>query len=156
FLMRVLKFAALLCAAAAFAQSAPPELKYAVILTRHGVRSPTWTLERLNQYSASPWPDFGVAPGDLTPRGRELMKKMGAWYAEWLHRPAGCAAAKRVSIWSDTGQRATETAKALAEGMLPGCATEIHTVPEALFNGGESQHALAAVAGRIGPELDVL
>src|SRR5262247_2600365 len=52
------------------------ELKYAIIVIRHGVRSPTWTRDRLNQYSAAPWPDWAVPPGNLTAHGRRLMKIM--------------------------------------------------------------------------------
>ncbi len=32
--------------------AAVPKLRFAVILTRHGVRSPTWTLADLNTYSS--------------------------------------------------------------------------------------------------------
>src|SRR5262245_63743697 len=45
---------------------APLQLKFALLVTRHGVRSPTWMPDRLNQYSAEPWPDWGVSPGNLT------------------------------------------------------------------------------------------
>ena len=34
----------------------PPHLRYVVIISRHGVRSPTWNSARLNQYAAEPWP----------------------------------------------------------------------------------------------------
>src|SRR6476469_2583659 len=74
---RLIAAAALICGLtlAAAPQARPAlQLKSAVILTRHGVRAPTWTPDRLNQYSVEPWPDFGVPPGNLTPRGRELMK----------------------------------------------------------------------------------
>ena len=75
--------------------AAPPQLRYVVIITRHGVRSPTWTNDRLNQYSAEPWPDWGVPPGYLTPHGRALMQLMGAYYRDWLLSqrlltPQGC------------------------------------------------------------------
>src|SRR5262245_29159490 len=58
------------------------ELMQVVIVTRHGVRAPTWTPDRLQEYSISPWADFEVPPGHLTPRGRELMKIMGQFYRE--------------------------------------------------------------------------
>ncbi len=60
------------------------QLKYAVIVSRHGVRSPTWETARLNQYSAEPWPDWDVPPGNLTAHGRTLIQLMGAYYREWL------------------------------------------------------------------------
>ena len=74
--------ATILVASSAFA--APPELKYVVIVSRHGVRSPTWEPARLNQYSAEPWPSWNVSPGDLTVRGRTLIKLMGSYYRDWL------------------------------------------------------------------------
>src|SRR5579885_3502810 len=72
--------------AAASGVCGPLQLKYVVIVTRHGVRSPTWDADRMNQYSTQPWPDWGVAPGCLTPHGRALMKLMGAYYREWFSK----------------------------------------------------------------------
>jgi len=115
--------------------AAPPQLRYVVIITRHGVRSPTWPLERLAPYAAEPWPDWGVPPGYLTPHGRALMLILGNYYREWLTAehvlsPSGCGDAGRVYIHADIEQRTLETGRALAESLLPGCAIPIHSVPE--------------------------
>jgi len=48
-------------------------LKMVIIVTRHGVRSPTGGKTQLNQYSSQPWPEWDVAPGYLTPQGARLM-----------------------------------------------------------------------------------
>src|SRR5215470_14701574 len=100
--------------------AAPAHLKYAIIVTRHGVRSPTWTADRLNQYSAQPWPDWEVPPGNLTTHGRLLMQLMGTYYrehfiAEGLIGRTGCTDTDRTFIWADTDQRTLETARALSE-----------------------------------------
>jgi 4-phytase/acid phosphatase len=113
----------------------PPQLRYVVIISRHGVRSPTWNSERLNRYSAQPWPEWGVPPGNLTPHGRALMKLMGAYYREWLSgerllSQEGCGDVGRVFIHADTDQRTIETGRALAETLLPGCPVAVHSVPE--------------------------
>ena len=112
--------------------AAAPRLKFVVILTRHGVRAPTWETSRLNQYSAQPWPDWGVPPAYLTPRGRTLMTLMGGYYGEWLAREQiidrrSCASASQIYIWADTDQRTLETGRALAEGLLPACETRVHS-----------------------------
>lgn len=60
------------------------ELQYVVLVTRHGVRAPTWTNEQLNEYSAEPWPDWDVKPGELTGHGRLLMKLFGAYYRAYF------------------------------------------------------------------------
>ena len=148
------------------------ELRYAVIMTRHGVRSPTWTNERLNAYSSAPWPDFGVPPGNLTPHGRALMKMMGEFYRRFLSGKglkglSGCVESRRLFTWADKDQRTLETARALADGMLPGCSVPIHSVegngPDPVFDLVEAgsverdpKLAMAAVSGRIGPKLDAL
>jgi 4-phytase/acid phosphatase len=89
---------------------------------------------------------------------------MGGFYREYfsalLARP-GCAS--KVYFRADSAQRTLETARALAEGMMPGCKVEIHANPQdvrdTLFDGTEAgpakldpKLALAAVAGRLGPE----
>src|SRR5215472_6941712 len=112
-LKRFLIYALLTMPAALQAQMS---LKYAVIVSRHGVRSPTQANEQLSQYTADPWPDWGVAPGELTPHGRDLMKVFGAYDRDWfasrgLLPAAGCDAAKTVAFYADNGQRTVETAK---------------------------------------------
>ncbi len=77
----------LLFAAAEPAQESrahPPELKFALIFSRHGVRSPIWTNEQLNQYSAEAWPKWDVPPGKLTPHGEKLMRLFGAYDRAYL------------------------------------------------------------------------
>jgi 4-phytase/acid phosphatase len=153
--------------ATAQAQQAKPsdQLKYVIIVTRNGVRSPTWTVERLNQYSAAPWPDWSVPPGNLTPHGRRLMKIMGGFYRDYfgakgLLDDANCT---RTYFRADSDQRTLETARALAEGILPGCEVPIHSVTDGtvdpLFDPIEAgvvkpdpQLGLAAVSGRVGPQ----
>lgn len=137
-LRTVLLFVAAWVAGACIVCAGPatlPQLRYVVIITRHGVRSPTWPNDRLNQYSAEPWPDWGVPPGYLTPHGRALMQLMGAYYRDWLLSqhlltPQGCADAGRIFIHADTDQRTLETGRALAETLLPGCSIAVHSVPE--------------------------
>jgi len=106
--------------------AADSQLKYVVILTRHGVRSPTWDAAQLHQYSAEPWPDWGVPPGNLTPHGRQAILIMGAYYRDWLSsehllNPKGCESAGKITIYADKDQRTIETGRALAEALVPGC-----------------------------------
>src|SRR5262249_21298680 len=119
--------------AASQTKEPPQQLKYVLIVTRHGVRAPTWTAERLNQYSTEKWPDWGVPPGNLTTHGRELMKIMGSFYREYFSSQkllgnSNCADAERTYFWADTDQRTLESAKALAEGMFQGCAATVHSM----------------------------
>jgi 4-phytase/acid phosphatase len=149
-------------------QTAPPreQLTYVAILTRHGVRSPTWPAERLNQYSTRPWPDFGVPPGFLTPHGRRLMESVGAYDRAYLAHEgllsaSGCEDAGRVFIWADTDQRTIETGRALAAGIAPGCQIEVRSLPQGtddpLFSPialgitrADRATAVASVMGRLG------
>lgn len=57
----ILLSTALLAAWLASAGGGPrPELRYALIVSRHGVRSPTWDAARLNQYQhARFFPEIG-------------------------------------------------------------------------------------------------
>ena len=101
-------------------------LKLVVILSRHGVRPPTWPQERLDAYSALPWPKWNVPPGYLTPHGYDLLKRFGKFdrvsYAEeGLFAAKGCSDAAATYTWADTDQRTMESGRALAEGLFPGC-----------------------------------
>jgi 4-phytase / acid phosphatase len=107
------------------------QLKMMVILSRHGVRSPTWTSERLNGYSALPWPTWNVPPADLTSRGYELIKQFGSFDRTslaglGLFRASGCDDASKTYIWADTDQRTVASGKAFAEGFFPGCLLALH------------------------------
>lgn len=118
---------------------APPakgdQLKLVVILSRHGVRSPTWTEERLNAYSAKPWPTWPVAPGELTAHGYELLKTFGGYdraalAEEGLVSGTGCDDAASTYVWADTDHRTVASGHALAEGLFPGCGLEVHSLAD--------------------------
>jgi 4-phytase/acid phosphatase len=140
------------------------ELKFVVYLSRHGVRSPTSKPAQYNPYSAAPWPEWSVPPGHLTDHGYKLMTIFGSYdrarlAADGLLAPTGCADAGHITILADSDQRTRETGKAIAEGMFPGCAVDVHALPEGandpLFHPPlpedmSRELARDAVAGRIG------
>jgi 4-phytase/acid phosphatase len=142
------------------------ELKFVVIVSRHGVRSPTGKLDQLNLFSREPWPAWSVPPGYLTEHGARLMTIFGAYDREKLAEqgllaPSGCADAAKIRIIADSDQRTRETGKALAAGVAPGCALNVTAPPEGtvdpLFHplAARAVHAnkllaTAAVSGRIG------
>ena len=118
----------------------PPQLRMAVVLTRHGMRSPV-SESTSSPYTSQPWPsldDWHVAcPGDLTPRGTELVEQMGIFYHAYyadkgLLRPVNQCPAIGVYIWSDNEERTLGTAKALADGMSKGttdCRISVNSLP---------------------------
>jgi len=157
-----LLLASLLCASAA---SAAPVLEKVLILERHGVRPPTKPPEAFAKYSAEPWPQWSVAPGELTAHGAALIATLGGWYRQWLSRDGlvsaqGCADANRVYIRADVDQRTRESGRAFARGLMPDCPVSVHVESgdvDPLFHPaaagmvrGDGATAAAAVSGRIG------
>jgi 4-phytase/acid phosphatase len=142
------------------------DLRYVVTLNRHGVRSPTGKAAQYNLYATGTWPEWPVQPGYLTPHGFHLIELLGAYdraelAGQGLLQPAGCTDAAHITIYTDSDQRTRETGKALAQGLMPGCAVSIqslnegvndplfHPVPKLLAH-LDPALARAAVAGRIG------
>jgi hypothetical protein len=75
------------CTGTAALQKAParkPKLSFAVILMRHGVRSPITSVEELNAFSSEPWPVWNVPSGGLTPQGRRSMTLFGTYYRDYF------------------------------------------------------------------------
>lgn len=157
---------ALMVAAPAAAQQAGDTLEKVVILSRHGVRAAMSSPERLETATARPWPRFSVPPGHLTSNGAALSTLFGTYYRELyvkqgLLAGADCGA---VYYWANVTQRTIATAKALGEGLSPGCAVDVHTVGEGgidpLFEPvkagvtkADLALARASVAGRVGGNL---
>jgi 4-phytase/acid phosphatase len=154
-------------------EAAPGKLKFVVVVSRHGVRSPTGSVEQLNQYSAQPWPKWDVPPGYLTARGAKLMTLFGGYYRAYFAQQGllgatGCADAAHVSFYADSDQRTVETGKSLAAGLFPGCQTDAQrALPEGeadpIFHSlaagvGRPDHglAVASIAGRIGGNPEAL
>ena len=133
------------------------DLKFAVYVSRHGVRSPTGKAAQYNVYSAAPWPAWDVPPGHLTPHGFHLMELFGAFdrmqlTSEGLLHATGCEDAAKITFYADSDQRTQETGKALAKGMLPGCEVNLQFLPEGtndpLFHFLPSETGVAATSGQ--------
>ncbi len=153
------------CGAQAAVQTERGELLRFVIMSRHGVRSPTGSPETLARWTVSKWPDFKVPPGHLTPRGGELAQQMGGYYrdhlaAQGLFPPAGCPAGPQVFLWADVDQRTQATGSRIMAGFAPDCPITMRKAsesPDPIFHPVEAgvcrfnaDMARAAVMGRIG------
>jgi 4-phytase / acid phosphatase len=144
---------------------AAPVLEKVVILERHGVRPPTKPPEAFAKYSAEPWPQWPVAPGELTPHGAEAMRAMGeglrARYASLLPGK-DCASSSSVFVWADNAdQRTRESGKAIAASLAPGCAVTAQWAPEGshdpLFHSGNMCHVdEQAAAAQVSARFDAM
>lgn len=99
-----------------------------VALSRHGVRSPTQDMKTLSLWSSRPWPQWPVRPGHLTARGSRLITAMwtelrGTFMTLGLLPDAACPPRGAIFVRADTDQRTRATARALLEGLAPGCGT---------------------------------
>ncbi|MBL6652186.1 MAG: histidine-type phosphatase [Reyranella sp.] len=125
----------------------PPgwQIERAILLSRHGVRSPQRSAEEIDRNVATPWPTWPVPPGFLTPRGAELMRLMGRYYrvlygGRGLIEASICPLPNTVVAWTDIDQRTRQSGASLLTGMYPGCTNPLlrnqddFTVPDPLFH----------------------
>ncbi|RZJ37672.1 MAG: histidine-type phosphatase, partial [Brevundimonas sp.] len=114
------------------AASANPEarLERVVMLMRHGVRPPTKAMVTPPGVAAQDWPGWPVDWGELTPHGYDAVRLLGQWDRHhWadqgLLAAEGCPAAGQVHLAASSKSRTQATARALAEGLAPGCPLEV-------------------------------
>lgn len=109
-------------------------LRMVVVVSRHGVRSPTHPTE-LQAYARDPWPTWaGTPPGNLTSRGAVLMEQFGAAYRAQYGTAlgigaTGCPPAGTVFVWADVDQRTRATGDAVLKGFAPGCGIAVGHSP---------------------------
>ena len=118
--------ALLLCwAPLASAQSTDDtQLKQVIIFGRHGVRSSLAPNSVLNTYSAQPYPQFSVPPGNLTGNGAALETILGGYYRLWLIQEGLLTGSDTVDapftyFRANNLERTRATAQAFAAGLLP-------------------------------------
>jgi 4-phytase/acid phosphatase len=163
-------FAALLFFAAGWAAPVArgDELRLAIVLTRHGVRSPIKSNEEMAKFASQPWPKWEVAPAIQTPRGNLLIAYMGDYYRARFSGDGVLSGNPDVDgplvfIRADNDQRTIETGRILGKSLLPGGEPEIHSLPadvkdplfrpfQAHVGHADTALAVAAVQGRLGSD----
>jgi 4-phytase/acid phosphatase len=152
--------------APARAQAYGDELRLAIILTRHGVRSPLTANDKLASFSPQRWPTWDVAPGIQTAHGNRLMALMGDYYrarfvGEHLLSGDPAADGQLVFVRADNDERTIETGRILGRAFIPVGEPDVHALPsgevDPLFKpfaahvgNADPVLAAAAVLGRLG------
>jgi 4-phytase/acid phosphatase len=155
------------------AWSAPADdatLRAVVVVSRHGVRAPIDAPDQLAPYSAQPWPKWGVPPGYLTPRGKQLVALMGAYYraryvAAGLLTGDPATDRDRIFFRANNLERTKETGRGLAQGLLGDANPDLHALPDGAVDplfvpakirlgAPDEALAVAAVRGRLGADPD--
>ena len=109
------------------AASGTLKLERVVMLMRHGVRSPTKPQVAPEGMADREWPTWSTGFGELTQHGYDAVRLVGAWdRTHWAARGLiptdGCPSQDTVAVAASAKSRTQDTARALAEGMAPGCA----------------------------------
>ena len=134
-LRRILAFlVAVLCLTyAQLAQAVPQDsfhekyrLVQVIVLSRHNIRAPfNGPDSSLSKTTDHAWHDFGVAAGELTPRGAQMEEYMGRYFRQYVDQE-GLFAAEYLPEKNDIRfaangfQRTIATAQNFAKGFLPG------------------------------------
>ena len=117
------------------------QLLSVVVISRHGIRSPTDSQATMNLFTLQPegfplWPYPADTPGNLSTVGQQNAALLGAWYRDFyaaqgiLPAKGSCPAAGTVYVYADTFQRTLVTAQGYVNGMfqteaLPDCGIQV-------------------------------
>lgn len=105
--------------------SSGPVLEKIVLLSRHGIRSPTASPAALRDKTGFDWPQWSVAPGEMTPHGAEALGAMvqvvRTHYQNLGFSPLR-SCSNMVRIWADgADHRTQQTGQVWAQGLAPEC-----------------------------------
>lgn len=131
-------------------------LEKVLLVSRHGIRSPTKPLASLEKKTGRTWSGWPVPPGELTDHGRANLALMGqflqSWYAPLLPQASTpCASATAVFVWADSADtRTRQSGDILSHALTQGCTSAAQSLPagrhDPLFN------ALAAGQAHLDPQ----
>jgi myo-inositol-hexaphosphate 3-phosphohydrolase len=105
-------------------------LERVAMVMRHGTRPPTRAEPTPKGTTDKPWSSWATGIGQLTPRGAEGARLVGAYQREELAArgllaPAGCPSRDELRVEASSKQRAIDTARAFAAGFAPGCPIDV-------------------------------
>ena len=104
-------------------------LEGVVVLSRHNIRAPLSDSKSIGLYTPHEWYAWPVKHQKLSPHGKLLEEKMGAYFREWISQNGLNAALENpdatVRIYANSIQRTIATATHFAAGMFPEANVEI-------------------------------
>ncbi|CAI9121296.1 Ca2+-dependent phosphoinositide-specific phospholipase C [Brytella acorum] len=122
-------------------------LRRVVVVMRHGIRSALPGQEPAGTTIAGGWPQWEVAPGDLTPHGATGMRTIGRFERRWLEENDlmsgdACPAPDTVSLHANSEPRTVASALAFVSGFAAGCPLPVTHLaagtPDPLFSALEA------------------
>lgn len=107
------------------------ELLSVFMVSRHGIRSQTQTLDYLNEFTLRPqgfplWSPPADISGNLSTKGMENAAKLGAWYRDYyaaqglLPSRGTCPASNAVFVYANVFERTLQTAQGYIDGLFQG------------------------------------
>ncbi|MFT8327424.1 histidine-type phosphatase [Gluconobacter oxydans] len=102
-----------------------PALEKIVLLSRHGIRSPTASPAILREKTGFDWPEWSVAPGEMTPHGAVALGAMvQAVRSHYQHLAFGPlqSCSDQIRVWADgADHRTQQTGQVWARDVAPDC-----------------------------------